>query len=129
VKPFLWLDRGFVHGPYYTLCLNEKDFKAALKHLKCEAKSPFLKTEHANATTHFLLDPEGKQCAIVCMGTWSDQTGISIAGLLVHEATHIFQEWCEHRGEYNPGREFEAYSIQWLSQQLMWEFERQTKRR
>ena len=44
----------------------------------------------------------------------------------MHEAVHIFQRWCDDRGEHTPSHEFQAYSIQWISQELMEEFVRQT---
>lgn len=126
-KPFEWLDRGLIYGPYYTLCLTPTDYHAALKHLGEDELDAFRKTTHANATTHFLYDKDGKQCAVVTLSDWKTRSGIEIAGLLVHEAVHIFQGWCERVGEHTPGSETEAYSVQWISQQLMWEFVRQTK--
>lgn len=129
MKPFEWLDRGFVYGPYYTLCLTTKDFHAACAHLKLAPKliPSMMKSSTSGATTSFFNDEEGKQCAIVTLGDWKDKTGIQIAGMLCHEAVHIFQAWCDRVGEVSPSDEFEAWSIQWLSQQLMWEFNRQTQ--
>ena len=121
-----WLDRGLIRGPFYTLCLNEAAFAKEIAHVRLKEKPRFLSTDHANATTHFMVDPEGKTCAIVCMHPPEDQDPIVVAGLLVHEAVHIWQEWCLEVGETSPGRETEAYSIQWISQQLMWEFVRQS---
>ena len=123
----MWLDRGLIYGPYYTLCLTPKDFKAAMKHLGVEEPPPFAKSEHSDATTYFCTGKQAKLCAVVAMGGWHKRTGIEIAGLLVHEAVHIWQEWCSRVGETDPGSETEAYSVQWLSQQLMWEFQRQVK--
>lgn len=128
MKRFEWLDRGLIYGPYYTLCLNDRDFVAALAHLGIKDQTAFLSRASANATTHFCTDKRGKLCAVVCLGAWQERTGVEIAGLLIHEAVHIFRNWRDSIGEKEPGEEFEAYSIQWLSQQLMWEFDRQTKR-
>lgn len=127
-KPFEWLERSFVTGPYYTLCRSEDAFLAAVKH--CDLKlthNDFIPWAGANkAATHFLENEDGSLCAVVCINGAEKHTGIVIAGLLVHEAVHVFQRWCSSVGEHSPSNEFQAYSIQWLSQQLMWEFERQT---
>jgi hypothetical protein len=39
--------------------------------------------------------------------------------MLVHEAVHVWQFHCENIGEREPSIEFEAYSIQAVSQFLM----------
>lgn len=43
---------------------------------------------------------------------------IEIHGLLLHEAVHIWQQVRELMGESEPSTEFEAYSIQAISQDL-----------
>ena len=63
---------------------------------------------------------------MVCVDALDGRNGVEVAGMLVHEAVHIWQEWCDHYGETNPGREQEAYAIQAISQELMAEFARRT---
>lgn len=89
---------------------------------------PFLSTDHSNATTHWFEAPAGhKPAAIVCM---PERKGIEIEqyySMLVHEAVHIFQSVCEYIGESGPSAEFEAYSIQAISQELMYAWKNRKK--
>lgn len=121
-----WLERSLITGPYYTLCLSEEAFRAELKRLGVTKPVAFILNDHSDATAHYLTADNGNRCCIVCLRGMEKHTGIEIAGLLVHEATHIWQDWCEQVGEQTPGIETEAYAIQWISQQLMWEYARQT---
>lgn len=122
-----WLDRRIsAHGPYLCLCLSDAEYKAALKNLDVGAVDDWIKTPHANATTHHIASPKGLSC-IVCMSGWENRDPVEIAGLLVHEAVHVWQEWCNHYGERTPGLEQEAYGIQSISQELMEEFSRRIK--
>jgi hypothetical protein len=43
-------------------------------------------------------------------------TEIEIVGLLAHESTHAFQAVCRTMGEDRPSPEFEAYTIQAITQ-------------
>lgn len=52
---------------------------------------------------------------------------IQVACALVHEAVHVFQRLCDNIGESQPSREFEAYSIERISEQLMREFRRRVE--
>ena len=58
------------------------------------------------------------------LSPFSQRPQCQIAGLLVHESVHIWQEWCAYYGESDPGREQEAYAIQSIAQELMAEFAR-----
>lgn len=81
-----------------------------------------------DATTHF-LDYEGRRTAIVCIRGWEARPMVEVVGLLVHEGVHIWQEVKDALGERSPSPEFEAYSVQWIVQQLIAEFVAQLPRR
>lgn len=125
MKP-LWLQRSLVVGPYYTLCLAEDAFRKEAKRLKWADPGRWIRTDMADATTHHAVSADGSPCSIVCVRDAAGRDPIVVAGLLVHEAVHIWQRWCSDHGEDSPGDEVEAYAVQWISQQLMWEFVRQT---
>jgi len=61
------------------------------------------------------------------MRDFEGRNPIEVAGLLVHEAVHVWQEYCHGIGEDTPGSEQEAYGVQAISQELMAEFDRQIK--
>ena len=122
-----WLDRNLlVLNGYYTLCTTEKQYNAALKHLRVKHREApsFLASPRANATVHH-FNCEDKYCAVVCLGNTKERTNAQVLALLVHEAVHIWQEFKENIGEGAPGRELEAYAIQSISQSLITEYFRQ----
>jgi hypothetical protein len=127
-----WLDRElFVTAQYYTLCTSEKMFRKALKHLKIKRKEAptFIANWHSDATVH-TFENRGNRCvsAVVCLRNFENKSAVAIAGILVHEAVHVWQETRDYFGETSPSRELEAYAIQNIAQRLMSEFERQTKK-
>lgn len=120
-----WLDRRIAApGPYLMLVLSQHEFDAALRHCRILQDVPWIKTPHSHATAHFLQNPKGDQVCIVALSDWQTRSGIEIAGLLVHEAVHAWQEYCDRIGEQFPGREQEAYAVQSIAQELMAEFAR-----
>jgi hypothetical protein len=125
VKP-QWLERSLIVGPYFTLCLSEVAFRDVASKLKWRDPGPWIRTTQADATAHHAFNEDGEPCTIVCVRGFEGRDPVSVAGLLIHEAVHIWQRWCDDKGEDSPGHETEAYAVQWLSQQLMWEFVRQT---
>lgn len=123
-----WLNRNLANpAPYFTLCTTEKMFYKELRALKIPLGQypPFLSTKQSNATTHTLENSEGRLCAVVCIHPRTDLDPLVVAGILVHEAVHLWQTYCQDIGETSPSSEFEAYGIQHLAQQLMYEYKRQ----
>lgn len=121
-----WLDRRIAApGPYLTLALTQEQFHAALNHCGVSELPGFMASRHAHATCHWLEKPDGDLTCIVCMAGHEDRDPIEVAGLLVHEAVHVWQQYAKHIGESNPGDEQEAYAIQSIAQELMAEFARQ----
>lgn len=119
-----WLSRSIAApGPYLTLCLNESEFKTAMRHLRADSSMPWV-NENANATMHSLHNSGGRLCCIVCLAVTGKLTPIEIAGILVHEAVHVWQAYADNIGERFPGAEQEAYAIQAISQELMTEYAR-----
>jgi hypothetical protein len=125
-KSFLWLDRRIAKdGPHLTLVRTEKDYLKAMKHLKCK-QPPEWVNPGANATAHVMNHTEnGSLCCVVAVRITPENTGIEIAGLLVHEAVHITDEYFASMGEKYPAMEQRAYAVQVVSSELMWEYQRQ----
>ena len=120
-----WLDRRIAcPGPYLALCLTEAEFHAALRHCKVTARPPMLHSPAADATTHYLTNPKGQLVCAVCLGPHEDRNAIEVAGLLVHEAVHVWQEHSKNIGEATPAIEQEAYAIQSIAQELLAEYAR-----
>jgi len=115
-----WIARDLIVGPNIALVQSEEQFHAAMRRCQIpksdrgEWVSP-----SAIATMHWFDNPQGEQCCIVALREKKGLSLVEVYGVLVHEATHIWQAFCEYIGETNPSAEFEAYAIQTLSQRLM----------
>lgn len=118
-----WLNRHLIVGPYLALCFNQNDYASVLKHLKLDSVHDFVNAG-ANATTHCFTNPEDDLVCVVCLKDDRNRTPIQVASLLVHEAVHVWQNYCAAIGENSPSSEFEAYSIQAISQRLFEEYVR-----
>ena len=103
-----------------ALVLSEAEYMAAMKHCGISKKNigSWIKSDSADATVH-ILEKDNKQTFIVALRVNKKVTHDQIVGLLVHEAVHIWQEFKRRIGENNPSDEFEAYSIQSISQRLI----------
>ncbi|MCA8017759.1 hypothetical protein [Burkholderia metallica] len=106
---------------HLALCVTEGAYRREMQRLKIDAHPPFT-IDGKEATAHWFDNRKGGQhLAIVCIdrAAMVGCTGTQIAGLLVHEAVHVFQRICRALGEESPSPEFEAYSIQRIAQDLM----------
>lgn len=117
--------RRFCH---LGLCIDERDWLREMRRLGVKSPSEFTNAGKA-ATMHWFDNLKGgEDLSIVCVdrNAIRDSSGTAIAALLVHEAVHVFQHICERIGEETPSKEFEAYSIQRISQDLMYFYAQMT---
>lgn len=122
-----WRDRRIcAPGPFLCLCLDEPTFHAALADCGITDRPVFMANSHSHATLHFAEHQNGQLVCIVALGPWAGRKPVEVAGLLVHEAVHVWQRYCDRIGERNPGDEQEAYAIQAIAQELMQSFVEQT---
>ena len=123
-KQFEWCNNGLIFGPYFCLCLDEKQYLKQVKKLGVYNYNQFV-NNGSDATCHYFTNSNNELTCIVCLSNFDNKSNIQIYGLLVHEAVHIWQEFKNKIGEINPSVEFEAYAIQSISQELFKSFERQ----
>lgn len=120
-----WPDNTLLGGSYqYTVCTTPDQFKRELDRMgwPLDDRPFWLKNETSHACCHTFHD---KGVALVCIRPALERDPIQVAGLLVHEAVHIWQWECKMIGEDEPSIELEAFAIQRISQGLMSEYRRQ----
>lgn len=119
-KPELkWLDRNVIQGPFLVLCLNEQEWNAAFDHLELPGEGRPEWIPEGQGQTSTCISKKGMACVVGINLSPDDHRTTHALGLLVHEATHVFQEWASDIGEESPSAEFMAYSIQHFSMELM----------
>lgn len=112
-----WLGRSLIVNDYLGVCISEKSYLKEMRELGINYPNSWLSAD-ANATTHFLVNKDGKRATIVCIRPNQTNTGIQMAALIAHESAHVFRHYCDYIGEDRPSSEFEAYSIQAIFQEL-----------
>lgn len=118
-----WLDRRIAApGPLLALVLNEAEFRAAIAPFKLSSHPSWITATGSACVTHF--QHEGKEVCIVSIRGFEGRNPVEVAGLLIHEAVHVWQRYCSRIGEENPGDEQMAYGIQSIAQELLAEFAR-----
>lgn len=122
-----WRDRRIAApGPYLCLCLDEAAYHAALEDCGVKDRPSFIPNGHSHAALHYLEHKTGALACIVTLSAWSGRAPVEVAGLLIHEAVHVWQRYVDRIGERNPGDEQMAYGIQAIAQELLQSFVEQT---
>ena len=121
-----WADDSLINSPIeYSLFLNPKDFAKALKKLGLPNwdKEQFV-SEGKGACVRTYINEKEKIVAFVCFSQKSAEEEKldlnQIHGLLLHEAIHVWQHIKKDINERKPSKEFEAYSIQRIAQNLFY---------
>lgn len=108
-----WFSSPFKHLKY-TLVRDKKHCKKIGIDFKLLSMP-----EGANATVNFIQD-ENKNTLVIVYMPYTDIEELYQQGLIIHESVHIWQEIRTMMYEKNPSTEFEAYSIQRISQDLLY---------
>ena len=119
-----WLDRTLIRGPSVTLCKSEEQYNKVMRDLGVDYPDPWIGEQQMATVHHFSNAVSGGRSCVVCIGNMKNVPPIRIASILVHEAVHIWQTYIEFIDEENPSKEFEAYSIEAISYNLMEEYVR-----
>jgi hypothetical protein len=116
-----WIDRSLVESPLCIgICFDEGSLERELRRLKVpRADWPGWIDVGKDAHVLTLSNPVGQMVCLVCVEFDDKRDVVEVAGLMTHEAVHVWQAVCEDINEYTPSSEFEAYSIQNISQRLM----------
>jgi hypothetical protein len=111
----VWCERGFL-PTFYGFCPSEKAWRRDMKKRGLDEPYP---TTDARCTT-FVQKSSGKTSVLVTVGEHIDDKDdpVGVVGLIVHEAVHVWQSVKEDIGESSPSKEFEAYALQHIVQQL-----------
>lgn len=120
-----WLSDPLMPLPVQlALFVDESSYRREMRRLKINGADEFVPKD-ANACCHYFENDKTYITYVtVCVNRekMSGKSGVEIASIIVHEAVHVYQECIEYIVEKNPGKEFEAYSIQHISEQLMREY-------
>lgn len=126
-----WCYRELIESPYaFCLCVNEAQYQKEMDRFRvAKADRGDWVAEGKDAALHTLVSNDGDHVAIVCVRPKKDRTLNQLHALLVHEAMHLWRYIREDLGENDPSKEFEAYSMQALSQRLFYAYDDLTKKR
>lgn len=116
----IWLDNALISGPHFCLATSDEEYQEACAWLDIPQATRGVWLDVAggeDACVHIMQTV--KNTCIVCLSVLESDSGITIAGRLVHEAVHVWQSYKQYICEHTPSMEFEAYSIQKIAVELM----------
>lgn len=106
---------------YVALCVCPKAWDAEMKRLDIKGE-PW--PESSGRTTHLWRKGRSGRVCIVTINRFEQHSPIEVAGLLIHEAVHVWQAIREEMDESKPGSEHEAYTVQVIAQRFLEIFNR-----
>jgi hypothetical protein len=99
-------------------CLDDETYLAEMRALKIKDFNPFI-SPGADATVHEFQSTATVPIALLCIDTKQRRSLTSSAALIAHEAVHILQFIKREMREREAGAEFEAYTVQWVVQEVL----------
>ena len=110
----VWCDRGW-QPLHYGFCPSEKAWDRQCR--KMGSRLPY--PDFDAGATIFRDISGGGDCMIVTIAQVGKRPLGEVVGLLVHEATHVWQHVRAAMREKEPSPEFESYAMQAISQGLI----------
>lgn len=120
-----WISRWLLLSPYCIgVCKSEDQFNRELKRLKIPPNQwpDWIGIGNDGKTHFFEKDDKRDSACIVCIRARKGLRKSEMIGLIIHEAVHVWQAIRDEIGEKDPSQEFEAYSIQTITQRLIEEY-------
>lgn len=112
----IWCDRGWLPA-YYGFCPSERAWRYEMKRLGVAKSPPYPRSD---ARCSYFHNKDGDLVVLVTVAEHLDKklSVASIAGLIVHEAMHVWRRIRKSIGERKPSSEFEAYAMQTIFMEL-----------
>lgn len=113
-------------GPFPGYCgivFDAKTFAREMDRLGITDPPAFV-LEGKHATMHTVDRHDSERLYLTCIDAEAAEgrSGAQVAGLLIHEAVHVWQGIKRDIGETDPGDEVEAYTIQRIAQTFIHAF-------
>lgn len=108
-------------GPYpieVALCLTDADWRKSLKAHVFTHTTPRAMPKSEGCLTRFTTEDHCVLLVVTFQRSMKLRDLWERASIVVHEATHVWQDTCTHIREPRAGEEIEACSIQWISNWL-----------
>ena len=126
-----WADRGIVYSPIkYGLFITEDSYRKQLKEIEYDSwnEEEFI-PKGFWAVVNTFEEKNGTQACFVCLDYERCKTikPHQVYALIVHEAVHIWQRIKKSLNEKSPSKEFEAYSMQNICEELFYLYEQLVK--
>ena len=122
-----WLDRRVLTGPHLILCTTEKEYLAVMKYFKIKNPASWIGIGNG-AVTHILTATDSAVSCAVCIDITAKRPLRTVASILAHESVHVMQEAFRRIQEENPGDEIQAYVVEHVLEQLLYEYEKRLVR-
>lgn len=108
---------------YVGVAFDDKSFQREIKRLGIKEQVKFL-DDTADACIHTFESDKGV-CSILTFDPEGakGKTKTQLAALFAHEAVHVLQDAKDAMNERKPGVEFEAYLVQYVTEQFILAYE------
>lgn len=100
-----------------AFCHSKKIYKREINKLEVKDAPDFVGSD----SDGFLLTVHATNgvTLLLCIDSKREMTATELSGIIAHEATHALQRIVIRMGEEIPGKEFEAYTVGYITEQAM----------
>lgn len=111
----IWCDRGIL-PTWFGFCPDEASWHEIMDQFKIKDEYPNC---DGKCNVIFRNEDDKIERVFVTIGDYAGRDAVQVIGILVHEATHVWQYIKRDIGEKEPSAEFECYMMQHIVQELL----------